>query len=91
MVIVWDEPKREANLAKHGLDFAAFQAGFDFDTAIVEQGEVDRAGPQRFKLIGVFDDRIVVAAVVAPLGSEALSLISLRPASRNERRTYEDA
>jgi uncharacterized DUF497 family protein len=35
MRIVWDEPKRETNLAKHGLDFAAFADGFDFDGAVV--------------------------------------------------------
>jgi hypothetical protein len=33
----------------------------------------------------------LVAAVILPLGSEALSLISLPPASRRERRIYEDA
>jgi uncharacterized protein len=32
--IVWDEPKRLANLDKHGLDFADLNETF-FDTALV--------------------------------------------------------
>lgn len=34
MKIVWDEPKRLANLDKHGLDFADLDEAF-FDTALV--------------------------------------------------------
>jgi uncharacterized protein len=34
MKIVWDEPKRLANLDKHGLDFADLNETF-FDTALV--------------------------------------------------------
>ncbi|WP_342152893.1 BrnT family toxin [Methylorubrum sp. SB2] len=91
MQIVWDEPKRETNLAKHGLDFAAFADGFDFDGAVVVAASPSAFGSTRIKLLGEFEGRLIVAAVVAPLGSEALSLVSLRPASRKERRIYEDA
>jgi uncharacterized DUF497 family protein len=28
MIIVWDEPKRQQNLAKHGLDFAELDERF---------------------------------------------------------------
>jgi uncharacterized DUF497 family protein len=34
MKIVWDEPKRLANLYKHGLDFADLNESF-FDDALV--------------------------------------------------------
>ncbi len=44
---------------------------------------------RRLKLIGVFEERLVVAAIIAPLGSEAISVVSLRRASRAERRIYE--
>ena len=88
MVIVWDEPKRAANLERHGLDFARFEAGFDFETCAVVATASSRTGRDRFKLIGLLDGRVVVAAIVSPLGSEALSLISLRPASRGERELY---
>lgn len=45
----------------------------------------------RFRLVGTFEGRLVVAAILSPLGSEAFSLISLRPASRMKRRLYAEA
>jgi uncharacterized DUF497 family protein len=41
------------------------------------------------KVIGELGGRIVVAAIITPLGQEAISLISLRRASRSERRRYD--
>ncbi|WP_298965063.1 BrnT family toxin [uncultured Methylobacterium sp.] len=84
MRIVWDEPKRVANLDKHGLDFADFEAGFDFDTAIRLQTRPSRTGRARFKLIGWLDGQLVVVAILSPLGSEALSLLSLRRAGQKD-------
>ncbi len=80
MRITWDEPKRQANLDKHGLDFAAIADQFDFDTARLE-----RSGPKRVKAIGRLNDK-VIAVVFAKLGTEAISIISARPASKKERR-----
>jgi len=34
MVIVWDEPKRQQNLAKHSLDFAELDLSFFLNAAI---------------------------------------------------------
>lgn len=89
MLVVWDELKRQTNIAKHGLDFAAFEVGFDFDGALVDAANPSAIGADRYKLIGEFEGRLVVAAIIAPLGTEALSLISLRRASRRERRLYD--
>jgi uncharacterized DUF497 family protein len=41
MRIVWDEPKRAANLATHGLDLADARS-FDWDAAIVIPGRAER-------------------------------------------------
>jgi uncharacterized protein len=79
MEIIWDEPKRQQNIAKHGLDFASLAVEF-FEASTVYPG---KAG--RLVAIGELDGRIVVAVVFRPLGSEALSVISMRPASRKER------
>ena len=88
MLVVWDEKKRVANLDKHGLDFAEFASAFAFEHfgAVSAKPGVD--GRRRFLFVGRWRGEDIVAAVVAPLGSEALSLISLRPASRKERETY---
>lgn len=79
MKLIWDEPKREANIAKHGLDFAALPVSF-FETALIED-----AKEGRFLAIGEFEGVTVIAVVFRPLGSEALSIISMRRASKHER------
>ncbi|GEO99645.1 hypothetical protein GCM10007887_08710 [Methylobacterium haplocladii] len=89
MYIVWDEPKRLANQAKHGLDFAEFEDGFDLDGCTVHETRASRTGRSRFKLIGLFRGRLVTAAIVSPLGSEALSIVSFRRASPSEIRLHE--
>ena len=87
MKIVFDEPKRQANLAKHGDDFAAFERCFDRESAMEAPTRPSETGRPRFNLIGHWnDDRIL--AVVSPLVSEALSLVSLRAASPKERNAY---
>lgn len=79
MKIVWDEPKRRRNIAKHGLDFAALTVEF-FEASIVVPG---RDG--RLVAVGELNDSVIVTVVFAILGTEAVSIISMRPASRRER------
>ncbi|MCF4125320.1 BrnT family toxin [Methylobacterium sp. SyP6R] len=88
MTIVFDEPKRQANLAKHGYDFADFERCFDRESAMEAPTRPSETGRPRFNLIGRWNDEIIVLAVVSPLGSEALSLVSLRAASPKERNAY---
>jgi uncharacterized DUF497 family protein len=89
MKIVWDEPKRRTNLATHGLDLADAES-FDWDTAIVVPGHGGETGRPRFRAIGRVGHDLV-AIVFSPLGTEAIAVISLRRASRNERKLYEKA
>jgi uncharacterized DUF497 family protein len=84
MIIVWDEPKRRRNLAKHGLDFAALTPAFFLGSRVVP------AHSGRFKAMGRLEDD-TVAVVFARLGSEGVSIVSMRPASPRERRLYEQA
>ena len=79
MRIVWDERKRLANIEKHGLDFAAVTFSV-FDTNIVQD-----ATHGRLKAIGYVEGRLV-ALIFKPLGAQAISLVSLRPASKQEKR-----
>ena len=72
-----DEPKRRANLEKHGLDFADLNETF-FDNALVIPSH--NAG-KRWVAISV-------VVVFARLGREGVSIIGMRPASRNERKLY---
>ena len=88
MLMVWDEPKRETNLQTHGFDFADARDRFEWGTAIVVASYPDPAtGNARFNAIGRLDG-VLVFMVFAPLGTEAISCISLRRANRKERQRY---
>jgi uncharacterized DUF497 family protein len=83
MRIVWDEPKRLANLDKHGLDFADLNETF-FDNALVIPSHNKS---KRWVAVGV-SIRGVIVVVFARLGREGVSIISMPPASRSERILY---
>ena len=83
MKIIWDEPKRIANLEKHEMNFADLNETF-FDTAIVLPSHKNR-----YRAIGV-NIRGVIVVVFAAYGNEAYSIISMRPARRDERKYYEE-
>lgn len=79
MLILWDEPKRIRNIAKHGLNFASVDEAF-FATAVILPAKANR-----WMAIGRLGDGSIVV-IFATLGSEAISLISMRPANKAERR-----
>jgi len=81
MKILWDEPKRLANLAKHGLDFG------DLDESFFENSLVVSAKRRRWMAVGVSVSGLIVVVFVV-MGAEALSVISMRPASQRERSRY---
>ena len=82
MKIVWDEAKRQDNLIKRSLDFAALDMEF-FAASVVFP-----AKKGRFKAVGRFGDTIL-AVIFAPLGREAVAVISMRKASRKERKAHD--
>lgn len=84
MKIIWGEPKRLANIEKHGLDFADI-GEFAWESALFEESLAKNFGRQRFKALGYFRDG-TAAVIFATLGSEAISIISFRQASKQERR-----
>ena len=78
MKIVYDENKRLSNIRKHGFDFADVTLDFfEFSTIVpVKSG--------RFMAIGAIGNGIL-AVVFVILGTEGLSIISMRRASKKER------
>lgn len=82
--ITYDEPKRLANLDKHGLDFADLVDGVFFSSALVAPAQ-----DGRFMAIGRFKDG-TIAVVFALLGTQGLSIISMRHASKKERKLFND-
>lgn len=83
MQIVWDEIKRRANMLKHGFDFA------ELDWSYFEQAKVLPTVKGRLMAIGRLRDG-TVTVIFAKLGSEGISIISMRRASAAERRIADD-
>lgn len=90
MEIVWDEPKRLRNLRDHGFDFVDVRDRFAFNEAVIMPAHPGRDGRRRLKAIGPLDTRLI-AVIFSPLGTEGISLISARRASRGERRLYDES
>jgi len=85
MEFEWDEAKRLANTAKHGLDF--IDAIEVFAVAHVEEAARLTADEPRFLAIGPFGDRVITVVFVHR--GNAIRLISARSARRGERRRYQ--
>jgi uncharacterized DUF497 family protein len=84
MRIVWDEPKRLANLDKHQFDFEDLTPEF-FDEAVVIP-----VRERRLAAIGRMADAILTV-IYFELGTEAVSVISMRYASPKERRRFHES
>jgi len=85
MLFEWDEQKRRANLAEHGIDFAA--AKRIFDGPVVEQiDDREDYGELRLGAFGQIDG--VVLAVVYTWRGENRRLISVRRAEKREQEKY---
>jgi uncharacterized DUF497 family protein len=84
----WDDDKRAANLAKHGVDFGD-AARFDWDRALeVEDARYDY-GERRWRALGPIDGRL--HALVYARRGDAIRVISLRKANAREERLHAGA
>jgi uncharacterized protein len=81
MRFTWDETKRQANLSKHGLDFADAEKVFAGPIVLVEDTRKDY-GEQRMIAIGLLSF-LVVLIVHVELDAE-IRVISMRKADSNE-------
>jgi uncharacterized DUF497 family protein len=86
-MLTWDEPKRQKNLRKHGLDFTGCDAVFDHPTLTTEDNAA--FDEQRIRLLGWLDGRVVHLTYTER--GETLHVISLREATRHEARLYFEA
>lgn len=76
--IVWNENRRQSNLAKHRLDFA------DLSREFFAAAEFGRVKHGRLVAVGELDGGVVIAVKFRPLGVEAISVISMRPLADEE-------
>jgi uncharacterized DUF497 family protein len=86
-MIVWDERKRQTNLAKHGLDFA--DAGLVYDNPEKVTFSSPRNGEDRKLDVAVAEAAGRFLSLLYVQRGEDVRIISFRVASRIERRRYE--
>ncbi len=82
MQYTWNELKQQANLNKHGLDFAEAEKVFAGQTFTFEDNRKDY-GEQRWVTIGLLGDKVVV--IVHTESEKEIRIISMRKANKNEQ------
>ena len=85
MRYVWDETKRQANLQKHGLDFADAEKVFAGPMLLFEDSRRDY-GEQRMIGIGLLD--VLVVLIVQVESDQDIRIISMRKADSDETDLY---
>lgn len=92
--IAWDPAKASANQAKHGLSFAQAATVLLDPLALTVFDVGHSQDEERWFTLGLSNEGklLAVAHTYQPTGPDSASvrLISARPATRNERRQYEN-
>lgn len=85
----WDSRKAASNEEKHGVTFEEARTVFDNPLAVIFDDETHSAEEARELIIGHSQrNRILIISFVER--SEAIRIISARPATGKERRNYEE-
>jgi uncharacterized DUF497 family protein len=85
----WDEAKNRANIQKHGLDLADAEEMFR-GTLVLDPDTREEYGEKRWIGLGTIGGRTTYV-VFTERSPETIRIISLRKASRRERKEYEKA
>lgn len=85
----WDDNKARHNLAKHGISFVEATTVFLDPLSITVNDPDHSQGEQRYLVIG-YSNRVRLLVVVHVDRGDNIRIISARPATRYERRIYEE-
>jgi hypothetical protein len=85
----WDPRKATANLRKHGIGFPEAATAFADPLSLTIPDPDHSVGEARFVLIGQSERRRLVVVAHVERG-DLIRIISARPATRRERKTYEE-
>ncbi len=89
MPFEWDEQKNQANIKKHGLDFADAHKVFEHPM-LVNMDDRQEYGEDRWIGVGLMDTRVVVIVFTEP-DENTIRIVSFRKAISDERKRYEQA
>jgi uncharacterized DUF497 family protein len=89
IVFAWDPKKDKANLRKHGVGFAEASTVFGDPLSITISDPNHATDEKRFVIIGLSSTQRLLI-VIHTVRQEQIRLISARPATKHERRSYEE-
>ena len=85
----WDDHKAKLNLGKHGVGFEEAATVFGDPLSLTVADEAHSQSEERFIVLGrSYRDKLLV--VVHTERGDNVRIISARPASRREKRQYEE-
>jgi len=87
MIYEWDEAKRLKNLEKHGIDLIRGVQVYEAECKVTLESH--RSHENRWMDIAGIDGVIMVLSLTYTRRKDTVRFISLRPASRKERRIYQ--
>jgi len=85
----WDDQKAKANLAKHGVGFEEASTVFSDPLSLTIPDPAHSQTEDRFIILGL-SHRGKLLVVVHTERGDNIRIISARPASRGERKDYEE-
>ena len=85
----WDPQKAATNLRKHKVGFPEAATAFADPLSLTISDPDHSVGEERFVLIGQSERRRLVVVAHVERG-DLIRIISARPATRRERKTYEE-
>lgn len=85
----WDPAKAAANLRKHGISFMEASTAFADPLSITIPDPDHSVSEERFVLIGLSHRQHLVVVAHVQRG-DLIRIINARPATRRERKTYEE-
>jgi uncharacterized DUF497 family protein len=86
----WDANKAQSNLAKHKVNFEAAATVFGDPRSVTIPDPAHSQSENRFIILGRSHDGKLLVVVHTERGDN-MRIISARPASRRERKQYEEA
>jgi uncharacterized protein len=87
-MVQWNPQKAQGNIEKHGVSFVEAASVFDDDFAITIDDRLHSIGEFRYLTIG-YSDRGRLLTVGHTDREGDIRIITARPASSSERKTYE--
>lgn len=89
MKFEWDSDKAEANLDKHGVSFQEASTIFGDDLSLTDRDPAHSMNEHRFVTFGMSSANRLIAVAHTERGDK-IRIISARPATRTERKFYEE-